>query len=43
MFLCPFYISDIPGLTLEILKILIPLCFRDALQQFTCQFVSINI
>ena len=32
MFLCPFYISDIPGLTLEILKILIPLCFRDALQ-----------
>ena len=39
MFFFPFICSDIPGLALGILKMLIRLCFRDALQLAGCQFV----
>ena len=36
MFFFPFICSGIPGLALGILKMLIPVCFRDALQPADC-------
>ena len=36
MFFLPFICSDIPGLALGILKMLIRVCFRDALQPADC-------
>ena len=39
MFFFPFICSGIPGLALGILKMLIQVCFRDALQTADCLFV----
>ena len=36
MFFFPVICSGIPGLALEILKMLIRVCFRDALQPAGC-------
>ena len=36
VFFFPFICSGIPGLALGILKMLIPVCFRDALQPADC-------
>ena len=36
MFFFPFICSGIPGLALEILEMLICVCFRDALQPGDC-------